>query len=272
MVDCTFSREMKRRGPPNKHAEAVKAAKRARMEGGGEMSASPHNAAETLVSIASNESAMRGLDAEAIAPWEILVLLVDDFFTYIHPLTPFPHEPSFRESFMNREDQTDPSFLALLASMIGCLVASFPRSARFHLKSQHNANLFPRAITMIEKCRLVALEARGPLFYNREEKTVHDAAASYFLGLAAGYTFQWKLFRRFMVETMSFIQELGHHRRRDPSQQLSALQLQYAPAEPRQFSHIEDQVGKRIFYIMLLCVRYVNGLSHPFPTASCSKR
>ncbi|KAK3901799.1 hypothetical protein C8A05DRAFT_34495, partial [Staphylotrichum tortipilum] len=31
-VDCTFNRSMKRRGPPNKHAEAAKAAKQARLE------------------------------------------------------------------------------------------------------------------------------------------------------------------------------------------------------------------------------------------------
>lgn len=31
-VDCTFNRETKRRGPPNKHAEAAKAAKRSRIE------------------------------------------------------------------------------------------------------------------------------------------------------------------------------------------------------------------------------------------------
>ena len=31
-VDCTYERETKRRGPPNRHAEAAKAAKRARLE------------------------------------------------------------------------------------------------------------------------------------------------------------------------------------------------------------------------------------------------
>ncbi len=273
-VECTFSREMKRRGPPNRHAQAARAVKQARLElnssgaigsaigntiinngSSHHMSPSPHNAAETLVSIAAYDGAGRALDAEAIAPWDILALLVDDFFTYIHPLIPFPHEPTFRQSFHSREDRTDRKFLALLSSMIGCLVASFPRSAQLRLKSQHGAGLFPHAMSMIERCRLVALEARGSFFYD-EEKHVYDAATSYFLALAAGYTFQWKLFRRFMAEAMSFLQELGYHRPRDQNQQLSALQLEHGQGEQqRPFSHIEDQMGKRIFWIMLLGIR-----------------
>ncbi len=253
-VECRFQREAKRRGPPNKHAQAARASKQARLEPN--LSPSPHHAAETLVSIAANDGAPRVLDAESIAPSEILTLLVDDFFTYIHPLTPFPHEPTFRRRFMNREDRSHPEFLALLASMIGCLVASFPRSAQLHLKSQHSTDLFPRAITMIEKCRLVALEARGPLFYDNQDKDVDDAATSYFLALAAGYTFQWRLFRRFMAEAMSFIQELGFHRPQDAAQQqFSALQLERASDGQQQFSHVEDQIGKRIFWIMLLGIR-----------------
>ncbi|GKT82215.1 Zn(II)2Cys6 transcription factor [Colletotrichum tofieldiae] len=33
-VDCTFNRQLKRRGPPNKHAEAARAARRQRIEPG----------------------------------------------------------------------------------------------------------------------------------------------------------------------------------------------------------------------------------------------
>lgn len=258
-VECTFNREMKRRGPPNKHAEAAKAAKRPRLEPGFQpniqphlqphMSPTPRNAAEALVSIAGHDGGGI-LDAEAIAPWPVLVLLVDDFFTYIHPLAPFPHEPTFRHSFHNREDRTSREFLALLASMIGCLVASFPRSARLHLKSQQSSNLFPRAITMIERCRTVALEARGPLFLNKEEVTVYDAATSYFLGLAAGYTMQWKLCRRFFAETLSFIREMGYHKPRDLGSSMFGVTYR-GPA----FDHVQDQLGKRIFWVMLLGIR-----------------
>jgi hypothetical protein len=239
---------MKRRGPPNKHAEAAKAAKKPRLEPN--LSPGPHNAAETLVSIAG-APAQVVLEAEAIAPLPVLQLLVDDFFTYIHPLTPFPHEPTFRQSFHNREDRTSREFLALLASMIGCLVASFPRTARLHLKAQHGMTLFPKAITLVERCRTVALEARGHQFYNKEDVTVYDAATSYFLGLAAAYTMQWKICKRFLVESMSFIREMGYHKPRDLGSAMYGVTYRGPP-----FNHVQDQLGRRIFWCLFLGIRY----------------
>lgn len=224
------------------------------------MSPTPRNAAETLVSIAGNDAmgALNGLGAEAIAPWPVLVHLVDDFFTYIHPLTPFPHEPTFKTAFLSREDRTNPEFLALLASMIGCLVASFPRTARTHLKNQHSTNLFPRAITMIERCRVVALDARGSRFLSKDETTVYDAATSYFLGLAAGYTLHWKLCRRFMSETLTFIREMGYHKPPDLGSSMYGVTYRGPP-----FDHVQDQLGKRLFWVMLLGVRSMYQLGAP---------
>jgi hypothetical protein len=253
-VECTFRREMKRRGPPNKHAEAARASKRHHFD---EASPVPQVAAEALVSIATTNGPIT-LDAEAIAPWPVLQLLVDDFFTYIHPLMPFPHEPSFRQAFANRADRTNREFLALLASMIGILVASFPRSARAHLKAQHSAGLFPTASTMISHCRTIALEARGSMFMTKQEMSVDDAAASYFLGLAAGYTFQWKRCKRFLAETMSFCRELGTHRPRDLSSladHLPDLVAEVNSAANRPVDHIRDQIGKRIFWVMVAGIR-----------------
>ncbi|KAK4098463.1 hypothetical protein N658DRAFT_431987 [Parathielavia hyrcaniae] len=260
---------MKRRGPPNKHAEAAKAAKQQRLEPN--ISPGPHGAAETLISISGGPDGQQLLDAEAIAPWPVLTLLIDDFFTYIHPLAPFPHEPTFRMSFTAREDRTNRGFLALLASMIGCLVASFPRTARLHLKAQQNAlHMYPKAITLIDRCRTVALEARGPCFYSKEDTTVYDAATSYFLGLAAAYTMQWKMCRRFMAESMAFIRELGYHKPRDMGSSMFGVTYR-GPS----FNHVEDQLGKRIFWCIFLGLRsmYQLGTHHsdivlPPPTPS----
>ncbi|KAH9993884.1 hypothetical protein F4779DRAFT_222025 [Xylariaceae sp. FL0662B] len=258
-VECTFQREMKRRGPPNKHAEAAKAAKRPRTDN---LSPAPHHAAETLVSIAANTDTVT-LDAETIAPWPVLELLVDDFFTYIHPLMPFPHEPSFRAAFNNRMDRSSSQFLALLASMIGVLVASFPRSARAHLKAQQSTGLFPSALTMIEHCRSVALEARGASFMAKGEMTVDDAAASYFLGLSAAYTLRWKLCKRFLAETMTFCRELGTHRQRDTSSiesHIPDLAAEVNASANKPIDHIKDQIGKRIFWVMVAGVRSLTQL------------
>ncbi|KAI2635804.1 hypothetical protein GGS26DRAFT_604746 [Hypomontagnella submonticulosa] len=257
-VECTFNREMKRRGPPNKHAEAAKAAKRPRVD---DISPPPHHAAEALVSIAAHNPP-GALDAEAIAPWPILQLLVDDFFIYIHPLMPFPHEPSFRAAFASRMDRTSGEFLALLASMVGVLVASFPRSARSHLKAQHSTGLFPSAVAMIDHCRSIALDARGPRFMMKAEMSADDAATSYFLGIAAGNTLQWRMCKRFLTETMTFCRELNSHRQRAGPTAEAQIPGLIPPVNPsgRPIDHIKDQIGKRIFWIMVAGVRSMTQL------------
>ncbi|KAK4221554.1 hypothetical protein QBC38DRAFT_513505 [Podospora fimiseda] len=256
-VECTFNRTMKRRGPPNKHAEAAKAAKQPRLEPN--ITPTPHNPPNALLSISGCQDTQMVLDAEMIAPFPVLTQLVDDFFTYIHPLAPFPHEPTFRHSFLNREDRTNRDFLALLASMVGVLVASFPRTARLRLQSQPpGINLYPKAITLIERCRDIALAARGQSFYAKEDVTVYDAATSYFLGLAAGYMMQMKVCKRFMAETMAFIREMGYHKPRDMGSNNYGITYRGPP-----FNHIEDQLGKRIFWCMFLGVRSMVQLGAP---------
>ncbi|EGX96511.1 Fungal transcriptional regulatory protein [Cordyceps militaris CM01] len=249
-VDCTYHRETKRRGPPNKHAEAAKAAKKARHEGeidGFSASPSPHIAAKTLLTISSDAV----LDAESIAPMPVLELLIDDFFTYVHPLAPFPHEPTFRQSFANREDRTRPEFLGLLSSMIGALVASFPRCVREHLKSQHSIHLFPKAVVMVDKCRDIALHTRGARWPIKQPKTLDDAMASYFLGLGAAYTIQFNVARVFLSETLTLIRELGFTRPKHQGEQPNFGHESYGN-EPLPFNHIKDQIGKRIFWCLLL--------------------
>ncbi|KAI0475277.1 hypothetical protein GGR56DRAFT_645374 [Xylariaceae sp. FL0804] len=286
-VECTFRRETKRRGPPNRHAEAAKAEKRPRLD---EASPVPHNAAAALVSIAENQSntynntgapgpdaaPTPAMNAESIAPWPVLELLVDDFFTYIHPLMPFPHEPTFRQNFANRLDKTSGEFLALLASMVCILVTSFPRSARAHLKAQQSTGLYPTASTMIDQCQHIALVARGAKFMAKPEMSVDDAATSYFLGLAAAYTLQWLPCKRFMAETMTFCRELGTHRQRDASALaalIPGLAADMNRAAPEPVNHIKDQVGKRIFWVMVAGIRSmtqlgasINELPLPPPT------
>ena len=215
-------------------------------------SPTPQVAAKTLMTISSDAV----LDAEAIAPMPVLELLVDDFFTYIHPLTPFPHEPTFRQSFANREDRTRPEFLGLLASMIGTLVSSFPRSAREHLKAQHSTHLFPKAIVLIDKCRDIALHTRGSRWILKEPKTLDDCATSYFLGLASAYTMQQNATRLFFSECLALIRELGFVRPKHQGDLPTFGNDQYS-IDPLPFNHVKDQIGKRIFYCLLLGVRSI---------------
>ncbi|KAK2626211.1 hypothetical protein QTJ16_004473 [Diplocarpon rosae] len=265
-IPCTFERPSRRRGPPNRHAEAIK--KKSRMEspmGSFSSPTSPHNVAATLATFASNPT----LSAEAICPISTLELLVDDFFTYIHPLCPFPHEPSFRAAFRAREDVKNPSFLALLASMVGVLVASFPRKPRLHLKAQHREHLFPNSMSLVERCHKVAVAARGPGYLDNE-LSVYDAATSYFLGLAAAYTFQWKQTRLYFGETLNIIRVLGAHKVQDNGLSVGDMPGVFG-AENSNFEHlstgvdyIRQEIGRRVFWVMFVGIVSIQQLGATF--------
>ena len=250
-LPCTKNRESKRRGPPNKHAEAIKKHKNgpssADMGGGFSSPASPNNVAETLASFSSHAV----LNAESILPFPTLKLLIDDFFTYIHPLAPFPHEPSFREAFLSRQDLSNKRFLALLASMIGTLVASFPRRPKLHLKAQNLEYLFPSSLSLVERCHKVAVEARGAGYLDAE-LNVWDAVTSYFLGLAAAYTMEWQQTRVYFGETLNISRAIDTH---EEPQQSGDRGTSSFVTEPKPVDHIQLEVGRRVFWIMLAGIR-----------------
>ncbi|OBT87367.1 hypothetical protein VE02_04194 [Pseudogymnoascus sp. 03VT05] len=251
-IPCTFERPSRRRGPPNRHAESIK---RRRLEEGSPSRqfstpspSSPSNVAATLASFSSHAV----LSAESICPFSILELLVDDFFTYIHPLAPFPHEPSFRAAFKQREDLSNPSFLALLASMIGMLVASFPRKPIMHLKAQHQEKLFPNSISLVERCHKVAVEARGAGYLDRD-LTVYDAVTSYFLGLAGAYTINWHQCRLYFGETFTISRAVGVQRANEN-----------AKTGDNKVDFIKQEIGRRMFWVMVVGVRSMQQLGASF--------
>jgi len=253
-VPCTYDRVKKRRGPPNRAAEAAKQAeKRQKLDVDGLSDSTPphQNTAHALVSL-GGPGTPTVMDAEqCIAPLGILKLFVDDFYTYIFPLVPFPHEPTFRAAFERREDRTNPDFLALLAGMVAALVASFPRSARLHLKASHSYEKFPRSIMLVDRCVKVALDMRNAETMLKDTVTVNDAAVSYFVCLGMGYTMRYNQCRRFMGECLRFLREMGFHRRRPPPTSLSLNER--SDEQPNDF--ITEEIGKRIYWTLFFGVR-----------------
>ncbi len=257
-IPCTFDRPSRRRGPPNKHAEAIKKRRIESPAGSGPSTpSSPTHAAQALAAL----SAQTALSAESICPLDTLELLINDFFTYIHPLCPFPHEPTFREAFRRREDFNSGSFLALLASMVGVLVASFPRKPRLHLKAQRKENLFPNHMSLVTKCQQVCAFARGPGYLENDDLSVYDAATSYFLGLIGAYTYRWRHCRLYFGECLTIIRSLGLHKNPitaqpegaplDPIAQLASLEQ----AGGIQADHVTQEVARRVFWATFVSAR-----------------
>ncbi|KAJ5677645.1 uncharacterized protein N7477_003278 [Penicillium maclennaniae] len=204
--------------------------------------------------------------AEAICSLHTVQLLLDDFFMYIHPLVPVPHEPSFRAAFERREDTTSGTFLALLASMIGFLVASFPRRPKLRLNTEAERSAFPNSIALVKRCHDVAIQARGIGYLDRNV-TVYDAATSYFLGLCSGYIYSMRRCRVYLAECRTMIQVYDLCRSPSPLPSASEPNATgpMSPAsgtthdQPAQnltdnptVDLITQELGRRLFYVTLV--------------------
>lgn len=114
-------------------------------------------------------------------------------------------------------------------------------------------------MSLVERCHKVAVEARGAGYLDKE-LSVYDAATSYFLGLAAAYTFQRKQSRLYFGETLTIIRVLGAHKVQDTTLGVDGLPTAYGadnnPYENQspQVDYIRQQIGRRIFWVMFVSI------------------
>lgn len=198
--------------------------------------------------------------AESICSLHTVQLLLDDFFTFIHPLVPIPHEPTFRAAFERREDASSGTFLALLASMIGFLVASFPRRPKLRLNTEAERSAFPNSIALVKRCHDVAIQARGVGYLDRNA-TVYDAAISYFLGVCAGYIYSMRRCRIYLAECRTMIHVydlcrapsniLSKPAMNAPSPMSQDHSVQYLTDE-KPADLISQELGRRLFFVSLV--------------------
>lgn len=258
-IPCTFNRQSKRRGPPNRHAENLKRG-RFDSDGGSGLSqpSSPTHAAQTLAAFAQQQV----LSAESICPLPVLESLVDDYFIYIHPLVPLPHKPTFYNKFRTRDDVNDPNFLALLASMVGCLVASFPRRPRHHFRAHGMEHAFPNSMSFVGRCHTVAMQAQGPGYLDRH-LTIDDAIISYLQGLTSGYTYNRQSTILYFRQCLSILIALGIHKDvYAKPRPIGAPQARMVPnghaleaPQPDGVDYIMRELSRRIFWIFFVGAR-----------------
>ena len=219
--------------------------KRQRLEHDGSWSANILSPTEDAAHSLASLSGTQALSAESICDIHTLWVLIDDYFTYIHPLTPLPHEPTFRASFERREDRSNGAFLTLLAAMIESLVASFPRRPHQLFTPGPNRRLFPNAGALIDRCHQVFNEARGSGYLDRK-LTLYDAYSSYLVGLTASYLFDTKRACLYIGESVSMIRRLGLHKASpDPSVQSPSHRV----GAPSETGYIRQQLSRRLFWL-----------------------
>ncbi|RKF76839.1 hypothetical protein GcM1_224059 [Golovinomyces cichoracearum] len=267
-IPCTFHRPSRRRGPPNRHSEAIKRGQQ--LESLSVTSTclsstiSPDNLANTLVSF----SAQASLSSESICPHSIVELITEDYFTYIHPIYPIPHEPSFRAAFRAREDLKNPGFLALLASLMGLTVLSLPRRARNHFLTHGLKSRFPGSLRLADRCHNVAVEARGAGYLDND-LTVYHGITSCFLGLAAIYKFQWNQARLYFSEALTITKIVGasnfwiddNQPASHPSETHTTIESHIKPPVK---DFIMQEMVRRVFWILFVSIRSIPQLGAQF--------
>jgi hypothetical protein len=202
--------------------------------------------AATLQSLSAHGLQMPSFDLSSILPLHVLNSFLEDFFTYIHPLAPIPHQPSFAEEY---QSFTAPGadtntvqhlqFIALVASMVGALVASCPSRPLKQLKGHHLEGQFPSHYALIHHCHEIASKARNDMGFHRlDNVSWYDVITSYFLGLAKAYTFE--------IQRGTFYFQ----------QSLSLIRLLYDPNKPTE-DRIAEQYSRRLFWIIVVGVRWV---------------
>ncbi|KAI9367948.1 hypothetical protein BJX61DRAFT_261010 [Aspergillus egyptiacus] len=259
-IPCTYERPTRRRGPPNRHAEAFKKQKLRETPFGASNSPSPDQVSGFSPSLSGNGFPVTSsaLSLESICPLPTMRLLIDDYFTYIHPLIPVPHEPTYRAALERREDLTNNIFLALTAGMVGSLVASFPRRPKLHLRPEDRA-AFPHSTALVKRCRDFAVQARGSGYLDRIP-TVYDAAISYFLGLCSGYVWNVRSCRMYFAECLTMLHVYGlcnpPQTKPPPMDPTSPASSSSCHSQDEGTVNIVDvELGRRLFYTTLVGYR-----------------
>ncbi|KAI4278818.1 MAG: hypothetical protein LQ337_000715 [Flavoplaca oasis] len=284
-IPCIFTRPSKRRGPRNRAADAIREQMMNSANGNNpSQSNSPTYAARTLASLAQQPVP----SADNICPAPLLHRLVDDYFTFIHPLLPIPHEPSFRAALAAREDLNSPIFLALLASMVGCLVATVPRRPRQHILDLQMEAAFPNSGILIERCRRTTLEARGSAYLDRPQ-TIEDAMIALYQAFIGAYSWHWDICRLYMGQCVTICRVLEIHRRDGPGTEAAVLAARAAATNAIESGNVREdmmpplpktdvilqELCKRMFWIVFSTVASFQQLgvssrelNVPPPTAS----
>lgn len=256
-IPCKFLRPAKRRGPPNRHAEALKKQQFASPGMSAQsIPSSPTHAAHTLAAFAQHQV----LSAETICPLPVLRLLLDDYFTYIHPLVPLPHEGSCRLALDKREDLNNPTFLAMLASMIGCLVASYPKRPRQHFRAVQMEHMFDTSVDLVSRCHKVATQAQGSGYLD-QDMNVHHAVTSYLQGLMSAYTFNMQSCILYFNQCLAISTTIGLHKASNIARSLNGqapparMTLNGHSPYPPGVDMVLQELGRRTFWALFASVR-----------------
>ncbi|RKL33526.1 hypothetical protein BFJ72_g10042 [Fusarium proliferatum] len=203
---CTFLLPSKARGPKTRRNLHHNAAQH---------SVSPENSlnldselVNQLSPFTTESSPSTGITAYAtdiLFPRELVRFILGDYVTYVYPLIPVIHQPTFQLDFDSDRDMHDVDFLALIISLCAVTVSLLP--SRFKTYRSFSSPLpFETRTEMADQCYKLNQSFRDTTYF---DTVSHQKWASTFLlGVAFHQTVNNNLWRMLEVESMQLLRLL----------------------------------------------------------------
>jgi hypothetical protein len=160
------------------------------------------------------------------------MMIIDDYLTWIYPLVPVVHRPSFRRDLEHQRDVQDSDFLCLIFCICATAVGFLPKMFTKYQSSAGEVSSFTSRTNMINRCYTLCMARRGPYYF--DTISFQKWAIAYLLQITHLQIDNHNLSRMMEVEAMQIARLLGLHR----------------VADYQGLNCIEAQLRKKGFWLM----------------------
>ncbi|KAH8669750.1 hypothetical protein BGZ60DRAFT_40262 [Tricladium varicosporioides] len=190
-VPCTFSNTQKRRGRPHRTLARFLAAREPLHASNENISFStPKSAGSVGTNSSTHEvlphclpivSLISSITIEHLCPIPVFYRIISDYLTFIYPITPIPHRPTFNSALSSRLYDHDPEFLRLCLSICAMTVSSLQRRMPSYGFGYYNhaGGMVQRVDQLITASRLATNEL--------DPSSSNTMICSFLLGMASHY-------------------------------------------------------------------------------------
>lgn len=127
--------------------------------------------------------AIQSVNLLHLCPYETFDLIIEDYLTFIYPITPIVHRPAFLQSLTSQEYLTNPYFLRLCLAICAMTVSSLQRRM-----PRYGFGHYLGAKEMVKRADQLLIASH--LCYPEEDVSQSTMVCTFLLGMACHYTEQ----------------------------------------------------------------------------------
>jgi hypothetical protein len=140
---------------------------------------------------------------------ELLIIMINDYLTWIYPLVPVVHRPSFLESLHQNRDIQDTDFLCLIICLCAVTVGFLPRLFHKYRSLSPEETWFQTRTDMINRCYTLCMNQRDPYYFSTVN--FQKWSIAYLIQITQLQIGNHNLSRMMEVEAMQIARLLGFH-------------------------------------------------------------